>query len=425
MAALTVVRRTVRLHAAQHAFCNSPAIYRAFVGGRGSGKSYAISYDLIKRAKPGRLYMMVSPTYTILQDTDFRTFCALARELGVLDERKISPPRVVLSTGAEVLFRSADDPDRLRGPNLSGVSLNEASLMSRDAFDVCIACLREGGETGWLSAGFTPRGRLHWTYEVFGSGGPGVALFRARSADNPFLASGFVEQIKTQYSGLRALQELEGLFTDVEGAEFPGEWFGWPGFWFQDWPDDLALKVMALDPSKGAETKKPGDYQALILYGRHADGTEYVEADLSNTRPMCAVRDDLGRQLTAGMCETAMEAYRRFRPEALALEINTFQSLLKAPLLHAARDAQVEPRIMEYSNTVNKQVRIRRLNVPLGKKRMHFRDTPGTRLLVEQLRAFPDPEAHDDGPDALELCYRCAVEIHNGKHQRPPRRIHA
>ncbi len=422
---MPVVRREVRLHPAQRDFCRSQALYRAFVGGRGSGKSWAISFDLIRRAKAGRTYMMVSPTYTMLADTDFRTFCALARDLGVLDERKISPPRVVLSTGAEVLFRSADDPDRLRGPNLSGVSLNEASLMHRDAFDVCIASLREGGERGWLTAGFTPRGRLHWTFAAFGQGGPGVALFRARSADNPFLAPGFVEQISAQYSGLRALQELEGLFTDIEGAEFPAEWFSFDGFWFDDWPDNLALKVMALDPSKGAETKKPGDYQALILYGRHADGTEYVEADLSNTRPMTAVRDDLGRQLTAGMCEVAMEHYRSFRPEALALEINTFQSLLKVPLQAAARDAGVEPRIMEYSNSVNKQVRIRRLNVPLGKKRMRFRQTPGTRLLVEQLRAFPDPEAHDDGPDALELAYRAAVELHNGKHQHPPKRVYS
>jgi hypothetical protein len=36
-----------------------------------------------------------------------------------------------------------------------------------------------------------------------------------------------------------------------EQVEWPEEYSSYPGFWFEDWPDHLALRTMALDPSKG------------------------------------------------------------------------------------------------------------------------------------------------------------------------------
>ena len=36
-------------------------------------------------------------------------------------------------------------------------------------------------------------------------------------------------------------------------------------------------------------------------------------------------------------------------------------------------------------------------------------DSPGCRLLVDQLMDFPLAE-HDDGPDALEMCMRLPLE---------------
>ena len=54
-------------------------------------------------------------------------------------------------------------------------------------------------------------------------------------------------------------------------------------------------------------------------------------------------------------------------------------------------------------NTVNKQMRIRRLGPLLSQRRLRFlKNSASTRLLVDQLRDFP-AGAHDDGPDALEM----------------------
>ena len=56
-------------------------------------------------------------------------------------------------------------------------------------------------------------------------------------------------------------------------------------------------------------------------------------------------------------------------------------------------------------NDLNKVVRIRRLGIYFARAQVRFRNTAGTRLLIEQLREFPHAD-HDDGPDALELAVR-------------------
>src|SRR5215472_9230535 len=100
--ATPLLSRTIRLHRAQQAFLRSEALFRAFCGGIGSGKSWAGSYDLIRRARPGRLYLVMAPTYSMLSDATFRSFLAVAQELGVLapgEVKKSAPPSARLRTG--------------------------------------------------------------------------------------------------------------------------------------------------------------------------------------------------------------------------------------------------------------------------------------------------------------------------------------
>jgi predicted phage terminase large subunit-like protein len=269
--------RTIRLHPAQQAFLRSEAIFRAFCGGIGSGKSWAGSYDLIRRAKPARLYLVCAPTYSMLSDATFRMFLQLAQELGIVDAAEVkrsAPPSVRLRTGAEVLFRSADEPDRLRGPNLSGVWIDEASLTNPDAFAVLIGRLREAGEQGWLTATFTPKGRQHWTFETFATGRPNTAIYHARTADNPFLPAGFHETVRQQYTSALAAQELEGEFIDAGGALFKRHWFA-----VIDRPPVLAGLVRAWDlaatPRDERKARDP-DWTVGLLMGKARDGTHLV-----------------------------------------------------------------------------------------------------------------------------------------------------
>jgi predicted phage terminase large subunit-like protein len=263
----------------QQAFRKSNALFRGFVGGRGAGKSWVGAYDLLRRAKPGRLYLVRAPTFPMLRDSSWRSLLDLAVQLRCLKTLNSSVPCMRLGNGAEIIGHSAVNPERFRGPNLSGLWLDEASQVEKAAFDIGMACLREGGEQGWFSTTFTPRGKQHWTYEVFGQTDaagkplrPNTALFKARTKDNPFLPADFYENIKQQYTSALTAQELEGEFTDLEGAMFRRHWFP-----LDDHAPPSVQTVRYWDlASTEAETGKDPDWTAGVLMQRSEGGVYHI-----------------------------------------------------------------------------------------------------------------------------------------------------
>ena len=212
----------ILLHAKQVEFLRSDAVVRGYVGGRGAGKSYIGAYDLLKRAKPDRLYLFAAPTYKQLRDSSLRTFKDLCGQLGRLVSINHTDKWCKIKTNdggvAEVSFRSTEDPEALRGPNLSGAWFDEASLMKEEAFNVTLGCLRESGEMGWFSATFTPKGKRHWTHKLFvESPMLSTGLFHSKTSENPFLPEEFEGILRSRYSADKAAQELTGQFIDVDG----------------------------------------------------------------------------------------------------------------------------------------------------------------------------------------------------------------
>lgn len=390
----------------QAAFRRSNSLYRAFVGGRGAGKSWIGAYDLVRRARRGRTYLVGSPTGVLLNDTTYPTFKAIAEDLGVWGGAKLTPyPNVTLTTGATIRFRTAEDPEKLRGPNLTGVWLDEASLMEEGAYKICLGSLREAGEQGWLSATFTPKGLAHWTYQCFGTGKPDTELFHATTADNPFNAASFAATLARQYAGRFAQQELGGEFVALEGAEWPPDYFG-EHLWFDDWPPGEMLRVLALDPSKGKDAKvaepaksRDGDDSAFADVTLTPDGTLWVDVDANNARDV------------TGIVRDGLALYRSRRHHAFVVEVNQFQAMLASEFLRQWSAAEQGPLpLYGITNTDPKPVRIRTLGPYLAQRKLRVRDTPGGRKLVTQLRDFPLAK-HDDCPDALEMAVRMLLHL--------------
>jgi phage terminase large subunit-like protein len=397
----TVIRKKIEMTAPQRLFRRSPKLFRGFVGGRGSGKSWAGAIDMMFRAQPGRTYLVASPTGVLMQDTTFPTFKFWSQKFGVWDSVKLSPyPNVFLSNGATIRFRTAEDPERLRGPNLSGVWLDEASLMKEEAYLIAMACLREGRTQGWLSATFTPAGLTHWTYSAYGKSKPDTAIFHSATRENPFNPPGFQDTLAKQYSGLRAQQELEGKFVSMEGAEWPAEFFP-DSMWFTDWNESIPWKarVMSLDPSRG-KTDKTGDYSAWCMLGVDDQLCLWADADLDNSRP---IDPPEGGDWLPSVIGDGIKLVVQWRPQAIVVETNGFQELVALNLARAMRHAGLmRVHIYTINNTEPKQSRIRGLGPYLAQRRLRIRKTPGGELLQAQLRDFPVGE-HDDGPDALKL----------------------
>lgn len=182
-------------------------------------------------------------------------------------------------------------------------------------------------------------------------------------------------------------------------TEFAESWFA--DSWFEKWPDNLLLKVMALDPSKGRDSKR-SDFQAVIKLGIGADDCLYVQADLKR-RPIPQMVADV------------VQIYRDFQPHGFCLESNAWQDLLAPDFAEEfTRQDVLAPEVFQISNQVNKLVRIRRLAGYMPKGRMRFKsDCPDTKILIDQLIDFPNG-TFDDGPDALEMAVRLAEQLTAG-----------
>ena len=191
-------------------------------------------------------------------------------------------------------------------------------------------------------------------------------------------------------------REMQNSPINPEQCEWPETYFD-RHLWFDDWPP-LVLKIVALDPSKGADARH-GDFSAFVRLGLDRQGIFYVEADLA-------------RRSTPQIVADGVEHYRQFRPQAFGLEANQFQELLGTEFLaEFRRQGLLGAAPWLIHNHTNKRVRIRRLGPYLATRRLRMKaHSPSTMLLVDQLRQFPVGD-HDDGPDALEMAIRLAEEL--------------
>jgi len=199
----------------------------------------------------------------------------------------------------------------------------------------------------------------------------------------------------------RAAFEREKQNSPLNPAlcEWPASYFD-SNLWFDDWPRELVVRTIALDPSKGRDDRR-GDYSAYALVGVDRQGTIFVEADLA-------------RRPTPAMIEDGVELCRRFAPDGLGVESNQFQELLRDDFEEAFRRHGLMTGVWTLDNRVNKQVRIRRLGPYLARGRLRFKSgSPSTALVVDQLRDFPIGD-YDDGPDAVEMAVRLAGELLQG-----------
>ena len=196
-------------------------------------------------------------------------------------------------------------------------------------------------------------------------------------------------------------REKQNSPVNPDLCEWPEAYFD-ETIWFDTWPANLAVKTMALDPSKGGDARR-GDYSAIVMLGVDRHGRLFVEADLA-------------RRPTPQIVADAVERFRRFQPDVFGVESNQFQDLLADQFeMEFRRQGILGARPVPIENRANKQVRIRRLGPYLASRRVCFKsDSPDTRRLVEQLQEFPIGD-HDDGPDALEMALRLAAGVMQGR----------
>jgi len=122
--------------------------------------------------------------------------------------------------------------------------------------------------------------------------------------------------------------------------------------------------------------------------------------------------DDLQvRRIPVDQIEENTAAFMRLHePQATAIETNNFQELVA----HHVHKRVPQFAIYPYNSTENKQVRIRMLvTPPLSQGKIHIRNCPAGRIMVQQMKDFPIG-SHDDAPDSLALMLRLRQDLLGG-----------
>ena len=221
--------------------------YTLFNGGRGSGKTISGAMQAIYEScihQIGSRGVVIAPTYPMLRDASMKEFFTLLPHDQIKTWNK-SDKELILNNGSEIAFRSADNPDSLRGPNRAWAWFDEPrNLRLRDAFDIAIGQLRPTRKC-WLTT--TPAGIFHWLYELFiAKPLPKSSVVHVRTAENPYAGEDYEANLRVQYTGAFAAQELDAEWVSFEGRiyeEFsldenitPEAVYNpdWPILWFAD-----------------------------------------------------------------------------------------------------------------------------------------------------------------------------------------------
>lgn len=222
---------------AQDAFVHSEALYSAYIGGLGSGKSYAGLAKTMKVATQAKVgysgprCTIAGATFPAIRDTLIPLMQELVAQTGIArwdrdyvrSEKRLHLP----GNDGDILFRSLDDPDTvLRGPELASVFIDEGRNVTMYHWKLVAGRLRQKGYKRQAFVASTPNG-FDWMYEVFHPDSEHAweqaEWFGAPTHDNlRNLPAEYIAALEAGYEGRFYEQEVLGKFVGViEGGVFP------------------------------------------------------------------------------------------------------------------------------------------------------------------------------------------------------------
>ena len=214
---------TFYAHRGQHRFISSKRKFRAAVTGVGGGKSAAGAVAALEMivANPGTDAFIVSPTYDLLHTNTKPPMLkfwppGVVRNPGALMTKE-GKFQIDLYNGGRIYGRSADEPDRLRGPNLSWAWLDEPGQMKRYAWDIILGRIRVPCPKPGIILTGTPKG-LNWLWDVFVDQPPTEEYELTHwdcKLNESNLADGYYAGLEAGYHPALAEQEVGGRFVNI------------------------------------------------------------------------------------------------------------------------------------------------------------------------------------------------------------------
>lgn len=281
------------------------------LAGRGFGKTRTGAEFIREQVNQGRAkhIALVGPTAATVRDTMIEGESGLMR-IFPNDERPRYEPskrRVTFRNGSVASAFSADEPDRLRGPNHDLSWCDEVAVWRYpEAYDMLMLGLRIGTHPRAIVT-TTPK-PVRVIRQLLAITDGSVHTTRGSTYENQYnLAQSFMSEILARYEGTRlGRQELHAeVLDDVEGALWVREDID--KYRVVDCPD-LTRIVVAVDPA--ATSNKSSAETGIVVAGISAEGHGYVLDD----------RSIRGTPLEWGTA--AVSAYHRNNADRIVAESN-------------------------------------------------------------------------------------------------------
>lgn len=360
-------------------------------GGRGSGKTRTGSEVTHRVTEMTPHIILVAPTGPDIRETlvEGESGILATAPPGKRPEWEPSRKRLVWPNGAIARGFSAEEPDRLRGPQSGFIWMDEAAHYPdiEDVWSNALFGLRLGNPshvlvtstpkpTKWLKELMKDRRTIHMKVSTY--------------ANLANLDPAYREMVIEKYEGTRTgRQELYGeLLEDVEGAL-------WHSSMLQhvtEEPDQYDRIVIAIDPAGTANARS--DETGIVVVG-WADRKAYVIADYS------------GKYSPAGWGNKAWWAHEHYSADIIVAEKNYGGDMVQN-VLDTASDKQA--RVKMVTSRRGKALRAEPIVAQYEKKRVfHVHDRtdlearPGSlvKLEEEQLSWVPGEGASPNRVDAV------------------------
>lgn len=308
-------------------------------------------------------------------------------------ERPLYEPskrRVTFANGAIATTYSADEPDRLRGPQHSDAWCDEIGAWRyAETWDMLMFGLRLGNDPRCVATTTPKPTRI--VRDLVAQ--PNTAITRGSTYENrENLAPAFIDQIVRRYEGTRlGRQELAGeLLLDVPGAL-------WTLAMFDErrTAPDMKRVVVAIDPA--ASSNEDSDETGIIVAGQGIDGDWYVLADRS------------GIFSPNDWAKRAVAAYDEFDADKIVAEVNNGGEMVGATVRTVRRNIPFKP----VHASRGKAIRAEPI-ASLYTDRHVWHTQPFDTLEDQLINWTPDS---GKSPDRLDALVWCLTELSEGKRE--------
>lgn len=290
------------LHKLQQEVYDDTSQFKVLACGRRWGKSALARVAALDVAlNYGGYVWWVAPAYSTAND-HWEDVKRMVQDAPFLDYKNEQRKYLRFKTAngmGQLMFKSADKPDNLRGSGLDFVVLDEAAFMDKSVWYEIVAPMLADAQNRTPDIKTramiisTPKGVGNWFHHIYGFGQEdnnalhidGWKSWRFPSATNPFLDKKYIEQMKRVTPKHQFEQEYLAIFQMNEGGAFTNLENAFTEKILQPMPYEEQLEN-GIEVVIGVDFARKGDWTAISIWdkntGRQVDLQRVQDTNFSS-----------------------------------------------------------------------------------------------------------------------------------------------